>query len=78
MTKKDWKTDWDIIKKGLTETEQEMICRVLTEKDKYRHPEADPPHEQDNIPNAFDILTREELQYVQDNPHLLKLIKPYY
>lgn len=58
----------------LTEKEKDIINRVVAEKAKYIHLESDPPHEQDNIPNPFDVLTSEELDYVRENPHLLEFI----
>lgn len=58
----------------LTEKEQEIINKVKAEKAKYEGMEANPPYEQDNIPNPFDILTREELRHLQENHHLLELI----
>ncbi len=62
----------------LTAKEQEIIDKVKAEKLKYKHLEAYPPHEQDNIPNPFDILTREELQHLQENPHLLELLNDFF
>ena len=58
----------------LTAKETEIIYKVKAEKDKYRHLESDPPHEQDNIPNPFDVLTREELSLVQGNSHLIRIL----
>ncbi|MCM1165818.1 MAG: hypothetical protein NC299_11735 [Lachnospiraceae bacterium] len=62
----------------LTPKEQEIINRVLAEKAKYRHLEADPPHEQDNIPNPFDVLSREELDYVREHRHMQELLREGY
>lgn len=62
----------------LTTKEQEIINKVKAEKIKYKHLESNPPHEQDNIPNPFDVLTREELRHLQKNPHLLKLINDFF
>ena len=62
----------------LTTKEQEIINKVKAEKAKYKHLESNPPHEQDNIPNPFDVLTREELRHLQENPHLLELINDFF
>ena len=59
----------------LTEKEKDIINRVVAEKAKYIHLESDPPHEQDNIPNPFDVLTSEELDHVRESSQLLELIK---
>lgn len=59
----------------LTATEQEIVNKVVTEHKKYKHLIADPPHEQDNIPNSFDVLTLEETLYLREHPELLKEIE---
>ena len=59
----------------LTKMEQEIVDKVKAERAKYKQLVADPPHEQDNIPNPFAVLTDEEFRYVRENPQLLKLIE---
>lgn len=59
----------------LTAMEQEIVNKVVTEHKKYKHLIADPPHEQDNIPNSFDVLTPEETDYLEEHPELLKEIQ---
>lgn len=59
----------------LTTMEQEIINKVKTEIAKHKHLESDPPHEQDNIPNPFAVLTLEESLYLREHRYLLKLME---
>ena len=57
----------DLKANKLTKEEQMIIDKVRTERAKCRELESDPPHEQDNIPNPFAVLTLDETQYLQDS-----------
>ncbi len=59
----------------LTEKEQAIVDKVIAERAKSRELESDPPHEQDNIPNPFAVLTLEESHYLQEHSYLLKEIE---
>ena len=59
----------------LTAMEQEIINKVIAEHAKYKHLTAGSPHEQDNIPNSFDVLTPGETDYLEKHPELLKEIQ---
>lgn len=62
----------------LTIREQEIINKVKAERAISKGLESNPPHEQDNIPNPFAVLTREESHYLREHPYLLKQIESFW
>lgn len=58
-----------------TAIDREIVNKVVAEHKKYKHLTDDPPHEQDNIPNSFDVLTLDESLYLREHSELLKEIE---